>query len=139
MSTAAKPIRLAHGFWHVRLWEFLFLMIIGSLLFRALLLAGPDALLAMMVSNLVVVIKMDTGRIPWVERAYPSEFRWPYVGVFAAATLDFWQIGTQVGPNHRLAGDTHVLSIIVGSAGMVALAFLEVFSGRKAHGPSRDA
>ncbi len=43
MSGAAEPTRLKHGFWHVRLWEFVFLMLVGPMLFQEVMLVGWGA------------------------------------------------------------------------------------------------
>ena len=136
MSAAAKPIRLKRGFWHVRFWEFLYLMIVGSMLATSVMLAGKSlassAQTAMLISMLVFSIKLDTARRPPAERPYPSEFRWPCVGFFASSAVDIWKMDVQVG-----AG-IHILSAIFGFIGAAALTFLEVFSWRKAHGTRRD-
>ncbi len=127
MSAAAK-----HSFWHVRLWEFIFLMIVGPLLLRKALLPGQEGSTALMVSVLVFVIKLDTLRTPPAEQAYPSEFRWPCIGSFTSIAVGVWQLDAKVGT------DSHILGVTAGFVCIGALVLLEVFSWRKAHKAPRE-
>ena len=131
----ANPFPSKYGFWHVRLWEAAFLLVVCSLLTYGVVRPAEDGRPSVMASiislGVVMRILYSIKKNPLARKAYPSPMRWPCLSGVISALFIFWhatvQAGFAIGTGVIAAGIVLVLALLV------LWAVLEVISWRWSH------